>query len=55
MNKAMYSYVAPGRLLFAALATCDRSLPFRSTQFLPFGGTLLSRIPEMNQEYPRRS
>jgi hypothetical protein len=27
--------------LFATLATCARSLPFRSTQFPPFGGTLL--------------
>jgi hypothetical protein len=24
-----------GGFLFATLATCDRSLPFRSTQFLP--------------------
>ena len=34
---------------------CARSLPVPLDASSSLGGTLLSRIPDMNQEYPRRS
>ena len=37
----------------ATLATCARSLPVPLDAISSLGGTLLSRIPEMNQECPR--
>src|SRR4030043_2290648 len=53
------SYIAEGPWLaggfrVATLATFARSLPVPLDAISSFGGTLLSRIPEMNQECPRR-